>query len=105
VKQQVVLPKATAESFYSCAFKPTKQVLTRRHESFGVNTRQVRPPLSLRHEMASLHHPQPVETHNKRITGCRVTGIAPSHKYRHGTGFQVHIWLTIPKHRCEQFSV
>jgi hypothetical protein len=44
VKQQVVLPKATAESFYSCAFKLTKQVLTRRHESFGVNTRQVRPP-------------------------------------------------------------
>ena len=40
MKQQVVLPKAAAESFYSCAFKLTKQVLTRRHESFGVNTRQ-----------------------------------------------------------------
>jgi ribosome-associated translation inhibitor RaiA len=37
-----------------------------------------------------------LETHNKRITGCRVTVIAPSHKHRHGTGFQVHIWLTIP---------
>jgi hypothetical protein len=24
--------------------------------------------------------------------------IAPSHKHRHGTGFQVHIWLTIPPH-------
>jgi hypothetical protein len=39
-----------------------------------------------------------LETHNKRITGCRVTVIAPSNKRRHGTGFQVHIWLTIPPH-------
>jgi ribosome-associated translation inhibitor RaiA len=39
-----------------------------------------------------------LETHNQRITGCRVTVIAPSHKHRHGTGFQVHIWLTIPPH-------
>ena len=40
-----------------------------------------------------------LETHNRRITGCRVTVIAPSHKNRHGTGFQVHIWLTMPPHR------
>jgi ribosome-associated translation inhibitor RaiA len=39
-----------------------------------------------------------LETHNQRITGCRVKVIAPSHKHRHGTGFQVHIWLTIPPH-------
>jgi ribosome-associated translation inhibitor RaiA len=39
-----------------------------------------------------------LETHTRRITGCRVTVIAPSHKHRHGTGFQVHIWLTIPPH-------
>jgi ribosome-associated translation inhibitor RaiA len=39
-----------------------------------------------------------LETHNQRITGCRVTVIAPSHKHRHGTGFQVHISLTIPPH-------
>ncbi len=39
-----------------------------------------------------------LETHNQRITGCRVAVIAPSHKHRHGTGFQVHIWLTIPPH-------
>jgi ribosome-associated translation inhibitor RaiA len=39
-----------------------------------------------------------LETHNQRITGCRVSVIAPSHKHRHGTGFQVHIWLTIPPH-------
>ena len=39
-----------------------------------------------------------LETHNQRITGCRVTVIAPSHKHRHGTGFEVHIWLTIPSH-------
>jgi ribosome-associated translation inhibitor RaiA len=39
-----------------------------------------------------------LETHNRRITGCRVKVIAPSHKHRHGTGFQVHIWLTIPPH-------
>jgi ribosome-associated translation inhibitor RaiA len=39
-----------------------------------------------------------LETHNQRITGCRVTVIAPSHKHRHGTGFEVHIWLTIPPH-------
>ena len=40
-----------------------------------------------------------LETHNQRITACRVTVIARSHKHRHGTGFQVHIWLTIPPHR------
>jgi ribosome-associated translation inhibitor RaiA len=39
-----------------------------------------------------------LETHNQRITGCRVTVVAPSHKHRHGTGFQVHISLTIPPH-------
>lgn len=39
-----------------------------------------------------------LETHNHRITGCRVKVIAPSHKHRHGTGFQVHIWLTVPPH-------
>lgn len=39
-----------------------------------------------------------LETHNQRITGCRVAVIAPSHKHRHGTGFQVHIWLTLPPH-------
>jgi ribosome-associated translation inhibitor RaiA len=39
-----------------------------------------------------------LETHNQRITGCRVTVIAPSHKHRHGAGFKVHIWLTIPPH-------
>jgi hypothetical protein len=39
-----------------------------------------------------------LEIHNQHITGCRVTLIAPSHKHRHGTGFQVHIWLTIPPH-------
>jgi hypothetical protein len=39
-----------------------------------------------------------LETHNSRITRCRVTVIAPSHKRRHGTGFEVHISLTIPPH-------
>ena len=39
-----------------------------------------------------------LETHNHRITACRVTVVAPSHKHRHGTGFQVRIWLTIPPH-------
>jgi ribosome-associated translation inhibitor RaiA len=39
-----------------------------------------------------------LETHNQRITGCRVKVIAPSHKHRHGTGFQVNIWLTVPPH-------
>jgi ribosome-associated translation inhibitor RaiA len=39
-----------------------------------------------------------LETHNQRITGCRVKVITPSHKHRHGTGFQVHIWLSIPPH-------
>ena len=39
-----------------------------------------------------------LETHNQRITGCRVKVIAPSHKHRHGVGFQVHIWLTMPPH-------
>jgi ribosome-associated translation inhibitor RaiA len=39
-----------------------------------------------------------LETHNQRITGCRVNVITPSNKHRHGTGFQVHIWLSIPPH-------
>jgi ribosome-associated translation inhibitor RaiA len=39
-----------------------------------------------------------LEAHNQRITGCRVKVIAPSHKHRHGTGFRVNIWLTIPPH-------
>ena len=39
-----------------------------------------------------------LEAHSKRITGCRVTVIAPSHKHRHGPGFEVHISLTIPPH-------
>jgi hypothetical protein len=39
-----------------------------------------------------------LETHNRRITGCRVKVIAPSHKHRHGTGFEVHVWLTVPPH-------
>ncbi|MBA2399274.1 MAG: ribosome-associated translation inhibitor RaiA [Bradyrhizobium sp.] len=41
---------------------------------------------------------QRLDTHHHRITGCRVKVIAPSHKHRHGTGFQVHIWLTVPPH-------
>jgi ribosome-associated translation inhibitor RaiA len=39
-----------------------------------------------------------LEIHNHHITGCRVKVIAPSHKHRHGTGFRVNIWLTIPPH-------
>jgi len=39
-----------------------------------------------------------LETRHRRITACRVTVIAPSHKHRHGSGFEVHIWLTIPPH-------
>jgi ribosome-associated translation inhibitor RaiA len=39
-----------------------------------------------------------LEVHNKRITGCRVKVIAP-HNHRHGIGFEVHIWLTLPPHR------
>ena len=39
-----------------------------------------------------------LETHNQRITGCRVKVIAPGPRHRHGTGFQVHIWLSIPPH-------
>jgi ribosome-associated translation inhibitor RaiA len=38
-----------------------------------------------------------LEAHNQRITGCRVKVIAP-HNHRHGTGFEVHIWLTMPPH-------
>jgi ribosome-associated translation inhibitor RaiA len=39
-----------------------------------------------------------LESHHHRITGCRVKVISPSHKHRHGIGFQVHIWLTMPPH-------
>ena len=44
------------------------------------------------------HEVERLETHNRHIIGCRVAVIAPSHKHRHGTGFQIHIWLTIPPH-------
>ena len=47
---------------------------------------------------AILKEIEPLETHNQRITGCRVSVIAPSDKHRHGTGFQIHIWLTLPPH-------
>ena len=39
-----------------------------------------------------------LEKHNHHLIGCRVTVIAPSHKHRHGAGFAVHIWLTLPPH-------
>jgi len=39
-----------------------------------------------------------LEKHNRRIVGCRVAVIAPSDKHRHGTGFQVRIWVTVPPH-------
>ena len=39
-----------------------------------------------------------LEKHNRHIIGCHVAVIAPSRKHRHGTGFQVHISLTIPTH-------
>jgi len=39
-----------------------------------------------------------LESHHQRITGCRVSVIAPSDKHRHGAGFQIHIWLTLPPH-------
>jgi hypothetical protein len=37
-----------------------------------------------------------LEKHNHHIIGCRVSVIAPSHKHRHGSGFHVHIALTLP---------
>ena len=39
-----------------------------------------------------------LEKHNRHIIGCRVAVIAPSHKHRHGSGFQVYISLTVPPH-------
>jgi len=39
-----------------------------------------------------------LEKHNRHIIGCRVAVIAPSHKHRHGSGFHVHISLTVPPH-------
>lgn len=44
------------------------------------------------------HEVDRLEKHNRRIIGCRVTVIAPSHKHHHGSGFQINIWLTIPPH-------
>ena len=45
-----------------------------------------------------LNEIEKLETHNQHITGCRVSVIAPSHRHRHGTGFEIHIWITIPPH-------
>jgi Sigma 54 modulation protein / S30EA ribosomal protein len=39
-----------------------------------------------------------LEKRNSRIVGCRVAVIAPSQKHQHGTGFRVHIWLSVPPH-------
>jgi hypothetical protein len=39
-----------------------------------------------------------LETHDHRITSGRVTVIAPSDHHRNGTGFQIHILLTLPPH-------
>lgn len=39
-----------------------------------------------------------LEMHNNRVTGCRATLIAPSKKHRHGVGFHLHLWITIPPH-------
>jgi ribosome-associated translation inhibitor RaiA len=39
-----------------------------------------------------------LETHNHRITRCRVTVMRQATSIGHGTGFQIHIWLTIPPH-------
>ncbi len=47
---------------------------------------------AIEHEVARL------QDHNHHLIGCRVTVIAPSDKHRHGTGFAVHIWLTLPPH-------
>ena len=44
------------------------------------------------------HEVERLEKHNHHIVGCRVTVIAPSHKHHHGTGFHIHIWLTVPPH-------
>ena len=43
------------------------------------------------------HEVDRLENHNQRIIGCRVAVIAPS-QHRHGGGFEIHIWLTIPPH-------
>ncbi len=45
---------------------------------------------SIQHEFARL------ETHDHRITSGRVTVIGPGDHHRHGTGFQIHILLTLP---------
>jgi ribosome-associated translation inhibitor RaiA len=45
------------------------------------------------------HEMERLETHNHKIIGCRVTVTAPSLKHRHGSGFQIHIWLTLPPYK------
>jgi Sigma 54 modulation protein / S30EA ribosomal protein len=45
-----------------------------------------------------VHEVERLENQNHHIIGCRVAVIAPSHKHRHGTGFHVHIALTLPPH-------
>jgi hypothetical protein len=44
------------------------------------------------------HEVERLEKQNHQIIGCRVAVIAPGHKHRHGTGFHVHISLTLPPH-------
>ncbi len=37
-----------------------------------------------------------LETHDHRITSGRVTVIGPSDRHQHGTGFHIHVLLTLP---------
>jgi ribosome-associated translation inhibitor RaiA len=87
-----------------CNHSPVRELAQEAHFT-EVITMQIAPQITFEGSESSdaarsviLKEIDRLETHNQRITGCRVTVIAPSHKHRHGTGFEVHIWLTIPSH-------
>ena len=51
------------------------------------------------------HEIRQLEKHNHHISGARVRVIAPSHKHRTGSGFEIYIWLTIPPHETLWSSI
>lgn len=44
------------------------------------------------------HEVELLEKHNSHLIGCRVSLTASGNNHHNGSGFQVHIWLTIPPH-------
>jgi hypothetical protein len=99
-------PKSEAmESEVQCNHSAAEELASKLNSNAKRGKMQIAPQITFEGSESSdaactqiLSEIERLENHNQRITGCRVKVIAPSHKHRHGIGFQVHIWLTVPPH-------